>query len=286
MKYEASQNLSREEFKRLFGVKRETFAQMIEIMQQAAKSKRKGKGGVKAKLSLEDQILVTLQYWREYRPYFHIANDWEVSESTICRTVKKVENVLIKSEKFRLAGKKVIVAQEQPPALIAIDVTEVKVERPIHHQKHFYSGKKKLHAIKAQLVLNLTDLKIICTAYGNGKQHDFSLFKASGVRFHEQTQGLADKGYQGLQNLHPNSLIPIKKPKNGSLSKEDKQFNRQLARQRIAIEHVNRRLKIFKILSLPYRNRRRRFGLRCNLIAAIYNFEVALPTSKTSSPQS
>jgi len=283
MKYEASQNLSTTEFKRLFGVKRETFAQMTDLMQQAAQSK--GKGGVKPKLSLEDQILVTLQYWREYRTYFHIANDWEVSESTICRTVKKVENVLIKSEKFRLAGKKSL-WQKQPPALIAIDVTETKVERPKHHQKHFYSGKKKHHAVNTQFVVDLTNLKIICTAYGKGYQHDFSLFKASGVHFHEQTQGLVDKGYQGLQKLHPNSLIPIKKPKNGSLSKEDKRFNRQLARQRIAIEHVNRRLKIFKILSLPYRNRRRRFGLRCNLIAAIYNFEVSLPTSKTCSPQS
>lgn len=134
-------------------------------MQQAARSK--GKGGVKAKLRLEDQILVTLQYWREYRTYFHIANDWEVSESTICRTIKKVENILIKSEKFRLAGKKSL-WQEQSPALIAIDVTETKVERPKHHQKHFYNGKKKHHALKAQLVVDLTNLKIICTAYGNG----------------------------------------------------------------------------------------------------------------------
>jgi len=173
--------------------------------------------------------------------------------------------------------------QEKAPAIIAIDVTETKVERPKYHQKHFYSGKKKHHALKAQLVVDLTNFKIVCTAYGKGKQHDFSLFKASGVHFHAQTQGLADKGYQGLQKLHPNSQIPIKKPQNGSLSKEDKRFNRQLARQRIAIEHVNRRLKIFKILSLPYRNRRRRFGLRCNLIAAIYNFEVALVASKTFS---
>ncbi|MCL1489701.1 MAG: IS5 family transposase [Pseudanabaena sp. Salubria-1] len=280
MKYEASQNLSATEFKRLFGVRRETFAQMTELMQQAAQSK--GQGGVEPKLSLEDQILVTLQYWREYRTYFHIASDWEVSESTICRIVKKVENVLIKSKKFRLAGKKSL-WQEKAPAIIAIDVTETKVERPKYHQKHFYSGKKKHHALKAQLVVDLTNFKIVCTAYGKGKQHDFSLFKASGVHFHAQTQGLADKGYQGLQKLHPNSQIPIKKPQNGSLSKEDKRFNRQLARQRIAIEHVNRRLKIFKILSLPYRNRRRRFGLRCNLIAAIYNFEVALVASKTFS---
>jgi len=248
-------------------------------MQQAARSK--GKGGVKAKLRLEDQILVTLQYWREYRTYFHIANDWEVSESTICRIVKKVENILIKSDKFRLAGKKSLWG-DNAPTVIAIDVTESQVERPKHGQKHFYSGKKKHHALKAQLVVDLTNFKIVCTAYGKGKQHDFSLLKASGVHFHTQTQGLADKGYQGLQKLHSNSQIPLKKPKGGSLSKEDKRFNRQLARQRIAIEHVNRRLKIFKILSLPYRNRRRRFGLRCNLIAAIYNFEVGLSAAKFS----
>jgi hypothetical protein len=279
MKYESSKNLSAPEFKRLFGVTRETFTQMAELIKQAEQNK--GQGGVEAKLSLEDQVLVTLQYWREYRTYFHIANDWEVSESTICRIVKKVENVLIKSKKFRLAGKKSLWG-DNAPTVIAIDVTESQVERPKYCQKHFYSGKKKHHALKAQLVVDLTNFKIVCTAYGNGKQHDFKLFKASRVHFHAQTQGLADKGYQGLQKLHPNSLIPIKKPKNGSLSKEDKRFNRQLARQRIAIEHINRRLKIFKILSLPYRNRRRRFGLRCNLIAAIYNVEVGLSAAKSS----
>jgi hypothetical protein len=69
------------------------------------------------------------------------------------------------------------------------------------------------------------------------------------LHFHAQTQGFVDKGYQGLQKLHPNSLIPIKKTQNGSLSKVNKWFNRHLASQRIAIDHVNCRLKIFKILS-------------------------------------
>jgi len=128
----------------------------------------------------------------------------------------------------------------------------------------------------------LTNHSIICTAYGHGKQHDFHLFKASKIHLNKQTQVLADKGYQGLQKLHPNSQILIKKPKGGSLSADDKRFNRLLARQRIVIEHVNRRLKIFKILSERYRNRRRRFGLRCNLIAAIYNFELSLSASNRS----
>ena len=72
MKYEVSKNLSVPEFKRLFGVQRETFAQMTKLMKQAAQNK--GQGGVEAKLSLEDQVLVTLQYWREYRTYFHISS--------------------------------------------------------------------------------------------------------------------------------------------------------------------------------------------------------------------
>ena len=69
------------------------------------------------------------------------------------------------------------------------------------------------------------------------------------------------------------SETPIKKKKGKKLTKEEKQYNRQLNKIRIIVEHINRRLKIFKILSYPYRNRGRRFGLRANLIAGIYNYE-------------
>ncbi|WP_333030390.1 MULTISPECIES: transposase family protein [unclassified Microcoleus] len=76
--------------------------------------------------------------------------------------------------------------------------------------------------------------------------------------------------------LKVQQLIPRKKPKNGKLSRIEKDYNRVLAQERIVIEHVNRSLKIFKILSSRYRNRRRRYGLRCNLLSAIYNYELAL----------
>ncbi|QFS50829.1 Transposase [Nostoc sphaeroides CCNUC1] len=72
------------------------------------------------------------------------------------------------------------------------------------------------------------------------------------------------------------SETPIKKPKGKKLRKEQKKYNRELNRLRITVEHVNRRLKIFKILSDRYRNCHRRFGLRSNLIAEIYNHELAL----------
>ena len=89
---------------------------------------------------------------------------------------------------------------------------------------------------------------------------------------------LADKGYQGLTNLHSNSCLPTKKPRQKTLDRPERQHNRLLARLRIIVEHVNRKLKIFRILGERYRNRRKRFGLRFNLISAILNFELASPS--------
>ena len=117
--------------------------------------------------------------------------------------------------------------------------------------------------------------KILCLVNGKGRTHDFKLFKNSGVKFGSLIKLIADKGYQGIATIHKLSETPIKKKKGKKLTKEEKKYNRQLNRLRITVEHINRRLKIFKILSYPYRNRGKRFGLRANLIAGIYNYELA-----------
>jgi hypothetical protein len=87
---------------------------------------------------------------------------------------------------------------------------------------------------------------------------------------------LGDSGYQGLDKLHEKSRTPKKKPKKGQLTKDEKRANRELSRRRIVVENVIRSLKIFRILLERYRNRRRRFSLRFNLIAGLYNFELSL----------
>ena len=86
---------------------------------------------------------------------------------------------------------------------------------------------------------------------------------------------LADAGYQGLTNLHANSRTPKKKSKHHPLTEEQIAANRDLARQRIFVEHVIGKVKVFRILSERYRNRRKRFGLRFNLIASLYNLELS-----------
>ena len=116
--------------------------------------------------------------------------------------------------------------------------------------------------------------QILATDFCHGNCHDFQLFKQSHSVVAEHICILADAGYQGLANLHSNSKTPAKKSKFHPLSAEQKTVNRKLSKKRILIENIIRKLKIFRILSERYRNRRKRFGLRFNLIAAIYNLEL------------
>lgn len=113
--------------------------------------------------------------------------------------------------------------------------------------------------------------KILCVATSAGKTHDFALFKSSRLAFAPHLELLADTGYQGVHKLHSNSQTPHKKSKYHPLTPEQKQHNHNLASRRIGVEHVLRVLKRFRILSSTYRNRRKRFGLRLNLLAAIAN---------------
>jgi hypothetical protein len=115
--------------------------------------------------------------------------------------------------------------------------------------------------------------KIICTSFAGGCQHDFRLFKESGCHMSAGLKAQTDSGYQGIQQMHGNSEHPKKRSKKQPLTKGDRKNNRRIASERMLNEHVIGALKRFKILADRYRNRRRRFGLRMNLISGIYNLQ-------------
>jgi len=115
---------------------------------------------------------------------------------------------------------------------------------------------------------------VICTSFSNGKRHDFRLFKESKTHILPEVKVIIDTGYQGLQKLHANSVLPKKKSKKNPLTKEDKKNNKSLASDRVTNENVIGMLKRFKIIADKYRNRRKRFGLRFNLIVGLYNWEL------------
>ncbi len=107
MRYETVQTLKDEDFKRSTGVQRNTFEKMLEVVE-----------------------LMTLMYWREYRTEFHIGLTYGVSEATVGRTIKKVENVLIQSKQFHLPGKKVLQPSDTMIEIVLVDATEQPIERP------------------------------------------------------------------------------------------------------------------------------------------------------------
>lgn len=116
--------------------------------------------------------------------------------------------------------------------------------------------------------------QVICTSFANGKRHDFRMFKESKTYIHPRIKAVTDTGYQGIHKIHENSELPKKRSKKHPLTKEDKRNNRKLASERVLNENVIGMLKRFKVISDRYRNRRKRFGLRFNLIAGIYNWEL------------
>ena len=142
------------------------------------------------------------------------------------------------------------------------------------NQRKYYSGKKKRHTLKTQLVVEKESKKIMCTSFEKGKVHDFRILKESEVKIAECAPVLVDSGYQGLQKLHGNTTLPHKRRKKQPLTKEQRSHNKKLASNRVLNENVIGILKRFKIIADRYRNRRKRFNLRFNLISGIYNFEL------------
>ena len=129
MKYDQIKEMEDEKFRRLTGVKRKTFNTMVDIL-KAADNKKKSKGGRKNKLTIEDQLLMALEYIREYRTYFHIAKSYGVSESSSYKTSKWIEDTLIKHPLFALPGRKALLKSDMEYEVILVDAAESPCERP------------------------------------------------------------------------------------------------------------------------------------------------------------
>ena len=92
-------------FQRKTGVKKPTFAKMVEVVNKAIEQRSTKRGHV-AKYGVEDQILIMLQYYREYPTFFSLGDSWGLHESTAQRTVRRIEDILIKDGAFSLPGDK------------------------------------------------------------------------------------------------------------------------------------------------------------------------------------
>ena len=130
----AGENQEAAKFRRLTGVYPDTFAKMLEILTEAHQ-KKKSKGGRPNKLSMEKMLRMALEYWREYRTYFHIGAAYGLSESNAYQTIKWIEDVLIKDGTFSLPGKKALLNENAEYEVVLPDATETPIERPKRGRK-------------------------------------------------------------------------------------------------------------------------------------------------------
>lgn len=134
--YEKTERLNDRDFKQIIGVERATFDKMVGILEEAYANKpRKWRGGRKKKLTIEEQLMLTLKYNRQYVTQKELAFEFEVGEATVCDTIKWVEDTLVKDGTFSLPGKKALL-EDDSIEVVLIDVTECPVERPQKNRKN------------------------------------------------------------------------------------------------------------------------------------------------------
>ena len=268
MKYSYVKNLKDKKFKKLVGITKDLFDLLVLTLQPHFKSKG-SKGGPKPKLSIEDILLMTLYFYRNYVTFFNLGIIYNLDESNAYRWVKWTEAVLLTEFEGAIDIKFLDENSDQ-----LIDVTECTIQRPKNKQiqEEYYSGKKKKHTIKAQIIMNEKDGKILSVHFDKGSVHDFKLLKKTADELPKILKFLADSGYQGIKGLFEKSLTPKKKSKNNPLSTTDKELNRLISSIRISIEHLNCQLKIFRIIGEKYRSKIDTFYNRFLLICCFYNF--------------
>ena len=256
-------------FCRLFGVKVENFEK---ILQKASPLwERKGlkqyqRPGRPYKLELPDMILALLLYYRSYITQEFIGYLFGVDDSQVCRFIKRLEPIL--AHVVAISKRKKL-SKEEVESLI-IDATEQPIQRPKKGQKPYYSGKKKRHTLKTEIRVNLKGRIVHVSKSHPGSVHDFMVFKKEPLP-PEGSRLFVDSGYQGIHEIHSDSEFPYKSRKNNPLDEEEKQYNSGLARIRVMAENVLAKLKTFNILSQKYRNKRKRYDVKFNIIAGIVN---------------
>jgi len=178
------------------------------------------------------KLVITLTYWREYRAMRQMGLDYDVALSIISDSVRWVEDVLYNAG-FRIQNIKTelenLEKKNGKVECIIGDVEEQRIERPIINQEDNYSGKKKDHTEKNQILIDEKSEKIINYYYSKGTVHDYQMLKNSDILpFLEERKisGKFDSGYQGVQKELTNAIIPFKKSKNHELTEEEKNITK------------------------------------------------------------
>lgn len=271
LRFNSLRNKNNEEFTRKVGIPYDCFMILLariknEISTTLLSNKLKRRGR-KSSMIIEDKLLLTLYYLRHYPTFDNLGDLYNICSSYANDIYHEYLSMIIKNT--HVPGKNLL----KDPSIksILIDVTEQPIERPKTRQKKNYSGKKKQHTIKVQLVVEPLSSTILDVKVDKGSVHDFTIFKNSRLDIANEIEVCVDLGYQGIDKYIKNISIPDKKPRKGVLTAEQKLDNTKKSKKRVFVEHVNRFCKIFRIAKEVYRGKQRNISKTWNVIAGLVN---------------
>jgi hypothetical protein len=314
------QNITKKKniFQRIFGLRIELFNQLVESIRplwEKAEEERKSSKPRKRKIgggrpykfkSLEEKILITLFYYKQYPTQEILAMIFGIDQSNISRLIQKmsvfIEQAADPEMKTYLAEAKKEFERLDPqqritnwddflkkyPELkdVSTDALEQKCYRPKNdeQQKKHYSGKKKQHTIKVQISVSRETKRILDVSKTYpGSVHDKSVIdqEKTVAKFPEKVPLRFDSGYQGLRKEYPDHylILPIKKPRGEDLSPLAKELNQMNSRRRVVVEHGIRFVKKFRICSSVYRGAIEKHNSIFRNVASLVNLSLLNPVA-------
>lgn len=217
---------------------------------------------------LEEHLLVLLILYRCHITQDFLACLYHVDKATICRSLRRIEPL---ARKALGVSRRISVSKEEAQGLI-MDCTEQPVQRPQRKQRCWYSGKKKRHTVKNEIIITEGGTIVAVSDDAPGRVHDIEV-RRRGPPLPKDARGHADSGYQGYQKDLPALEIPYKKSKKKPLTKDERAYNHALSRFRVRVEHAIARIKSFRILSDRYRYPRSRHAEKFSIVAGIANLK-------------
>lgn len=244
--------------------------------------------GRRFKLNLKDRLLMLLVYHRLYVTYTLVGFIFNLDQSNVYRNIQHLTYIVKKCiplpQKVHRRVRRLRTMEEVheyfPELKAVLDSTEQEIPRPRNksRRKSHYSGKKKKHTVKTQMLVNKNGVIIHKTRYDRGSMHDYALWKKTHPVVPPNVEMDADLGYLGIQKDYPHLKIhlPLKKRKGKQLSKKAKNYNRKLNKERVIVEHVIGKLKKYKILGQEFRNRLRHYNDKMDVVTGLVNFTTML----------
>ena len=239
-------------------------------------------------LELIDRLVMLLVYYKLYASLMLVGFLFNLDQSNIYRDIKHLEPLVQRCiplpKKVYKRAKKIGTIEEllkyYPEAKAFIDATEQEIQRPKNkrRRKSYYSGKKKRHTVKTQLMVNKKGLILHKTNHDKGRRHDYDVFKDKHPKIHHAVEATMDSGYQGVKDDFPEmkTKIPRKKQRGKPRTKQDKRFNKKLSRERIVVEHTIGKTKKFRVLGETFRNRIKRYDSVSSIVYGLVNFRTML----------